>query len=277
MRLGIILLLFSLLIGGIAAYQTKTKLDSVDQKRSACFLKLQSDLAVGETLGAERSRGAFTRECFTPNARLAEIAIMDTTADRQWVAGRTAAVDIPRGVLLLRQFFDRPGGSNFDMTQIPKDRRAITIGVNESSSVGQFIRPGSFVDVIGVFEVIKDIDIEGEIISLPELAAKTIIQDVEILAAGRVTSEGGTQGLYDRGLSYRSVTLNVTPEQAELLVFANTKAQGGLILSLRRHDDRGQVKIDNIDFNEVIGSELSNGEFSIEDIPDSLLTPPRQE
>ena len=275
MRLGIILLLFSLLIGGIAAYQTKTKLDSVDQQRSACFLKLQSDLAVGETLGAERSRGAFTRECFTPNARLAEIAVMDTVADRQWVAGRTAAVDIPRGVLLLRQFFDRPGGSNFDMTEIPKDRRAITIGVNESSSVGQFIRPGSFVDVIGVFEVMKEMKIDGDVFPMPEVSAKTIIQDVEILAAGRVTSEGGAQGLYDRGLSYRSVTLNVTPEQAELLVFANTKAQGGLILSLRRHDDRGQVEIDSLNFNDVVGSEMSAMEFSMPDLPTESSIPPR--
>lgn len=252
MRLGMVLLLLALIIGGFSAFQTKKKLDSVDAAKSACYLKLQAPMGAGETIGNERAREAFIQECFVPDSRLSEIAVSDTPADRQWVAGRTAAVDIPSGILLLRQFFDRPNSSAFDETLIPTDRRAITLEVNELSSVGQFIRPGSYVDIIGVFERSVDRRIADQVLPVTESSARTILQAVEVLAAGRVTSNGSVSAYNAGGGSYRSVTLNVTPEQAELLVFAKTQSRTGLILSLRNQNDRGEKSIKSINFSDAI-------------------------
>lgn len=256
MRLGIIFLLISLILGGYAAWETKNRLSVEEQRFTECFLRTNAFIGKGEILDGDARKGLYTRECFSRSSKMDQIAVADTPADREWVESRAAVVDIEQGVLLLKQFFVPPDSMAFDLDQIEKGKRAITIGVTELSSVGQFIDPGSRVDILGVFETMTSIPIgnEGEEIDIPQSRVKTILQSVNVIAAGRVTSDGASRQLREQGGGYRTVTLEVTPEEAELLVMAKAQSSVGLVLTLRRKDEANPVPIKSVDFDALINS-----------------------
>ena len=93
--------------------------------------------------------------------------------------------------------------------------RAFAIEVNEQSGVSGFVLPDHRVDVIQV-------ETNGNGPALSE----TILQDVLVLASGQVFTRPE-----DRSIQSRTVTLAVTPGQADQLVAA--RAKGPLALSLR--------------------------------------------
>jgi pilus assembly protein CpaB len=92
--------------------------------------------------------------------------------------------------------------------------RAISINVSGAASVSGMVKPNDHVDVLGTFSFPSK-KVQGEM----ELVTMTILQDVLVLATGKETSK--TQLLGDsRGAAYNTVTLEVTPREAEMLVFA---------------------------------------------------------
>lgn len=108
--------------------------------------------------------------------------------------------------------------------------RAISINVSGAASVSGMVRPNDRVDVLGTFSF-PSRQHQGEL----ELVTLTVIQDVTVLATGSETAKtsinaGGRPG------SYNTVTLEVTPREAEMLVFAE-QIKGRLALALRNPDD----------------------------------------
>src|SRR5208337_818973 len=105
------------------------------------------------------------------------------------------------------------------VANIPPGMRAFAVEVSEQSGVSGFILPGHRVDVIR-FE-------PGE---KAQQHAETILQDVQVLAAGQVFTRQE-----EKSLQNRTVTLAVLPEQVHILVAA--RAKGPLSLSLRGVND----------------------------------------
>lgn len=108
--------------------------------------------------------------------------------------------------------------------------RAISINVSGAAAVSGMVRPNDRVDVLGTFSF-PSRQHQGEL----ELVTLTVIQDVTVLATGSETAKtsinvGGRPG------SYSTVTLEVTPREAEMLVFAE-QIKGRLALALRNPDD----------------------------------------
>ncbi len=108
--------------------------------------------------------------------------------------------------------------------------RAISINVSGAAAVSGMVRPNDRVDVLGTFSF-PSRQHPGEL----ELVTLTVIQDVTVLATGSETAKtapnaGGRPG------SYNTVTLEVTPREAEMLVFAE-QIKGRLALALRNPDD----------------------------------------
>lgn len=108
---------------------------------------------------------------------------------------------------------------------IPKDKRAITIAVNEVSQVSTFLTPGDFVDVIATYEE-KDKELGGKKLHYPRYT-KVLLQNVLVLGVGgsmeelrKPTSELPT-----------SVTLAISLVDAEKLIL--TEESGTLRLVLR--------------------------------------------
>jgi pilus assembly protein CpaB len=112
--------------------------------------------------------------------------------------------------------------------RIPAGMRAFTVEVNEQTGVSGFILPEHRVDVI-------QNRMESTMGSGVRTRGETILQNVRVLAAGQVTTKPD-----DKSIQVHTVTLAVTPEQAEILVAA--KVKGPLSLALRGTDDHSVVE-----------------------------------
>lgn len=102
--------------------------------------------------------------------------------------------------------------------------RAITVGVNERTSVGGMIRPADHIDVLGTF---RDP-------TTNRLIAVTLLQNVIVLATGqlRPVHRGSAPS---KASDYSSITLLVLPAEAEILVLAQDLGQ--LYMTLRNPED----------------------------------------
>jgi pilus assembly protein CpaB len=116
--------------------------------------------------------------------------------------------------------------------------------------VSGMVEPNDHIDVLGTFTLPSTVPGEMESVTL------TVLQDVTVLATGQQLARqlsGGRRGARDTG--YSTVTLEVTPREAELLVFAQ-QARGKLTLSLRNPSDISFEKdLPKIDF-KLLQTEL---------------------
>lgn len=128
---------------------------------------------------------------------------------------------------------------------IKSGMRAVSINVSGAAAVSGMVRPNNRIDVIGTF-TFPSRSVPGEM----ELVTLTIIQDVTVLATGSETaktllSPGARPG------SYSTVTLEVTPREAEMLVFAE-QIKGRLSLALRNPDDvHYEKELPRVNFEKI--------------------------
>lgn len=141
------------------------------------------------------------------------------------VFGRKLAIDIKRGDMLLYQHIHTKTGDQHLADAVQKKGRAVSIRVNPESSVHHWIEPGDHVDVIGIF---RD-PVSREMVSV------TMLQNVIVLATGRIGGQTNMRLLTENERSYNTVTVHVLPEAAEMLILAQDL--GTLYLSLRNAED----------------------------------------
>ncbi len=139
---------------------------------------------------------------------------------------------------------------------IKQNMRAISINVSGAASVSGMVKPNDHVDVIGTFSFPSK-EIEGEM----ELVTMTILQDVLVLATGRETSKSVIIATRSTQTSYNMVTLEVTPREAEMLVFAE-QIKGRLALALRNPEDVYYEKeLPRVDFQKIQNEIETLNEF----------------
>ena len=121
-----------------------------------------------------------------------------------------------------------------DRTGLPAQTRsgwrAISIPVSSVTSVSGLIRPNNFVDVIGTFHFP---DAKGD--ASLDTVTMTILQRVKVLATGTDIGYAQQNGAAPSARSYSTVTLELTPKEVEMIIFAQQK--GSLTLSLRSYED----------------------------------------
>jgi len=120
--------------------------------------------------------------------------------------------DILRGARLAEHL----GGSTL-ASLIAPNKRAISVRVDDVVGVGGFLLPGNRVDVLATKKT------SG---SSNEAKSETILEDLRVLAVDQTASTDKTQPVV-----VRAVTLEMTSEEAEVLVKAQT--EGKLQLALR--------------------------------------------
>ena len=126
---------------------------------------------------------------------------------------------------------------------IKRSMRAVSINCTGAASVSSMVRPNDHVDVIGTF------DFEGAG-GKKNFVTCTILQNVLVLATGNETAKTARRNL---GLvnGYSTVTLEVTPREAEMLAFAE-QIKGRLVLSLRhRNDTTFEEELPKVDFEKI--------------------------
>lgn len=128
--------------------------------------------------------------------------------------------------------------------EIKNGMRAISINASGAAAVSGMIRPNDHVDLLGTFNFPNE---KGE----PELVTFTILQDVTILAVGKERARSASQG--GGGSGYGTVTLEVTPREAEMLVFSE-QIKGRLFLVLRHPNDTNfERELPKVDFSRIQG------------------------
>jgi pilus assembly protein CpaB len=116
--------------------------------------------------------------------------------------------------------------------------RAISIPVDLVASVTQMVIPGDRVDIIGTFTFPS-----AKPDPTLDTVTLTILQDVLVLATGKATTRDLSNPALPpsarsgAGLAYSTVTLEVSPQEAEMLAFAIRRGGGNLMLSLRHRED----------------------------------------
>ena len=129
---------------------------------------------------------------------------------------------------------------------IKRQMRAVSINCAGAASVSGMIRPNDHVDVIGTFDL-ADPSKAGP--KAKSLVTSTILQNVLVLATGRQTAKLHAQ---EAVAGYATVTLEVTPREAEMLAFAE-QIKGRLVLTLRnRNDTHYEKELPKVDFEKIM-------------------------
>lgn len=160
-----------------------------------------------------------------------ETAVSDT--DMPLLSARPVNSEIKEGTFLQWSHFEGGGrtGDRAIMEVLTKGKRAMAIPVNAVAAVAGWVRPGDRVDVIGTFTTN---DREGN----ARVSTMTILQNMKVMAIGGKTdySDDVIKGRVGDRSAGESVVLEVSPQEAELITFAQHQG-GSLSLTLRRPDD----------------------------------------
>jgi pilus assembly protein CpaB len=169
---------------------------------------------------------------------------------------RTTLTAIQQGEPVLSSKVTGPGQRASLSTMIDKDKRAITIRVDDVRGVAGFILPGDRVDVVLIR---SESDSAGR-----KDYSDLLLQDVKVIAVDQISAEQK-----DRPTVAKAVTLEVTPQQAQKITLATDI--GHLSLILRKSGDT------NVVMNErVTASDLLEGTVSRAPIPAAVNPSPVQ-
>lgn len=164
-------------------------------------------------------------------------------SDKSQIVGRLTKERIIKGeaILLDRLYTGEKANMAF---VVPTGKRAVTIGVNEITEVGDFIIPGDNVDVIATFEE-ATADMAGSKIYYPKYT-KVILQNVQVLGVGQ-----NMQVIKEEGKKLpASVTLSVTLDEAERLVLADES--GVLRLALKPAADNNIIQTNGVVKDDMV-------------------------
>jgi pilus assembly protein CpaB len=165
----------------------------------------------------------------------------NSAATMREVEGRVVKVPIAQGNPILASML-APEGTAAGLSGILEDgKRALTVKVDEVAGVAGFLHPGDHVDVL------MDISMKGQKEGQSDHFSKTILHDIPILTAGQIWEQKGD----NKPIVVNTVTLELTPEEAEVLNLASN--QGKIRLALRNRNNRTVAQTQGVTTSLLIG------------------------
>jgi len=248
-----VILIVSVVVGLIAALLTGQYLRAKDREFKTRLERLTRDNRTIEIMAAKRALPAGTVLTYGDMVamRASESAVRNRAVefeDRSMLIGRKLSRPLESEAPIY--WSDLEGGNPFNRglsSDIKLRQRAISIGVGGTAAVSGMVKPNDHVDVLGTFTFPSGTK-SGEM----EMVTMTILQDVLVLATGRETAKNQL-GAADHNTAggYSSITVEVTPREAEMLVFAE-QARGRLVLTLRNPTDLYYEKdLPRVDFTKI--------------------------
>ncbi|MDI6605650.1 MAG: Flp pilus assembly protein CpaB [Candidatus Omnitrophota bacterium] len=119
-------------------------------------------------------------------------------------------------------------------SKIPSGKRAITVPVDNISSVGGMIKPGDHVDVLGNVPI-PVVSQDGK--QMTQITTMPLFQNVLVLAVGQefTSLPAGASDRKETRTSFPVITLALSPQEANLIAFA--QEQGKIRFLLRSPGD----------------------------------------
>jgi len=220
-RRGLVLVLFSLCMGGVAAWAAN---DWVSERINAGNDNGDTVPVIAAAMEipyGTKIEGRHLKVISVPSEDFPKTAFNAITD----VEGKVATVDVERGeVLSSSRLADHAGGSTL-AALVAKNMRAVTVRVDDVIGVAGFLLPGNKVDVLAT-----KMDRGAR-----SAKTETILRNIKVLA---VDQTAATQ--QNEPVIVRAVTLELTPRQSEDIVKA--KEEGSIQLTLRNPlDEATQV------------------------------------
>lgn len=236
----------------------ETKLAGAYKTRQVIVAKVE--VPAGGTLSAENLAVRTIPERYLASTAL-EPAALDMVDGQKIMVALKPGDPIDRGAL---ERGDRAALS----TTVAKGERAITFPVDEISSMSGMLVPGDIIDLVytgsGVTANSYKLPLDTDGRPKPLIHVRMILQAVPVMATGKITqkrvvrTEGG--GQHEVDVNFSTVTLNVSPPQAEQVLMA--QKMGSLTAVLRNPDDKAvlaKTVLDESAFSNIATRPAGNG------------------
>jgi pilus assembly protein CpaB len=164
-----------------------------------------------------------------PVAELPANAIIDTPTARAGLRGALIRTYLDVGQPVSQADILRPRDRGFLASVLGAGMRAISVGVDPVSGVAGLIWPGDHVDVLLTQQLNKEP--AGK-----RVLSETVLSNVRVIAIDQEIVQGAPAGTSQAGKIARTVTLEVTPEQAAKVTVA--EELGRLALAIRAAEER---------------------------------------
>lgn len=163
----------------------------------------------------------------------------DSFADPKALSGRVARRDFQRGEPIVQsKLVPTEKGSGLMSLRVPSGLRAFSVRVNEVVGVGGFIVPDVKVDVVVT---------TGDPVRANQQVSKIVLENILVLAAGQTIEQKE-----NKPITVNTVTLALTPEEAEKLALASN--EGKIQLALRHFLDTDNVLTSGADKPRLLAS-----------------------
>ena len=210
----------------------KMKSDFLKRSRMITVVAADADLPGDTTLKMSDIAGIDVPEATAPDQVIRQ-------EEYKLILGKKTLFQIKKGKPILWSDIKGSEMAGRGLSSMVKtDWRAVSVAVNGAAAVSGMVEPNDHVDVLGTFSLPSKT-------GGPELetVTMTVLQNVTILATGQdLPRSYAIRRAAGRNSNYSTVTLEVSPREAEILVFAQ-QMQGRLSLALRNPADVGSDKV----------------------------------
>lgn len=180
----------------------------------------------------------------------------EAISNPELAVGKVALAPIKKDEQVLESKIMEPGPVTGLSLQVAPTKRAVTIPVDEMRGVGKLLKPGDRVDIVAALDVGNGPTQRREV--------KTLMQDVIILATGlkifnelpRLHEKQGREDFIKniRGdTSFTNITVEVSPQEAQELIYILSTSPGALFLTLRHPSDRTPRRMASSTIESVLG------------------------
>jgi len=239
-------LVVSILVGVLSIWGFKTafdhKVESMTQKGpEVTYVVASKELLAGNLISADTvSQRNIPSDYQQSNAVLA--------TDFDSIDGLPLKVDLKPGDIVMYSMVD----AKKDIAKlIPPGRRALTIPVDDESSISTMLKPGDLIDLMVTLQ------------SAEKTATVPLMQGVKILATGKQTDVSDE---VSDSTGYTNITLDVSADDAKNITLA--ASMGRISAILRNPDD--QVMSDTSSFIRLINTQKEQASKSVQ--PTSMPT-----
>jgi len=190
-------------------------------------------------------------------AQIPEVAIgPGTISDPSAVAGKVLNSPVYAGEQISTSRLVTIGEEDNNLSLeylITPGMRAITIAVDETAGLTGMLRPGNHVDILCQYDVeitILKPDGSTEVKTVPH--SVYLLENIKVLAVDSVMSSAGKNKDAETGMAaqYTTITLEVTPEQAQKASFSEYTGQ--LRAILRSPLDENTVGLPSLNLGDVV-------------------------
>ena len=147
----------------------------------------------------------------------------------------------------------RPGDHGFLAAVLTPGKRATSVGVDAVSGTAGLIWPGDHVDLI----LTQQIDDPAVPIGR-RFAGETVLKDVRVIAIDQQLVQGGTSTSADTSQQSRTVTLEVSPEDAEKVAVAVRLGRLGLAVRPVDSGKAAGLQDHAVTYSQDVSSAIGN-------------------